>query len=64
MARAAMDAHLAAYFVGIFVVFASHLYTLLRPRAPLMSMRAHCYANILAAGLIAFYFVHREYAML
>jgi len=55
-----MDQHLIAYFIGIFIVFASHLYILYKPNQPSMVMQQHSYINILAATLIAYYFLHKE----
>lgn len=55
-----MDLHLLAYFVGIFIVFASHAYMLYAPDRPIMNMRQHCLINMLAAAFIAYYFLHKE----
>lgn len=55
-----MEPHLLAYFIGIFIVFGSHAYTLFNPEKPLMTMQQHCYINILASTLIAYYFLHKE----
>lgn len=54
-----MDSHLIAYYIGIFIVFASHLYVL--SKAGISSeMKIHSYVNILAVILIAYYFMHKE----
>ena len=55
-----MEQHLLAYFIGIFIVFASHTYMLYKPDQPLMTIQQHCYINLLAAALIAYYFLHKE----
>lgn len=55
-----MDRHLLAYFLGISIVILSHAYGLLKPGRPPMSMKQHCYINLLAAALIAYYFMHAE----
>jgi hypothetical protein len=55
-----MEQHLLAYFIGIFIVFASHAYMLYKPEQALMTMQQHCYINILAAALIAYYFLQKE----
>lgn len=53
-----MTIHLISYFIGIFIVFASHVYVLLNK--PTKMMMYHSYANILAAMLIAYYFMNKE----
>ena len=55
-----MDLHLISYYIGIFIVFASHAYMLAYPDKPLMSMQYHCYINILAVAFIAYYFMNKE----
>jgi hypothetical protein len=55
-----MEQHLLAYYIGILIIFGSHLYILMYPSKPLMSMEAHSYANIFAAVLIAYYFMNKE----
>ena len=55
-----MEQHLLIYFIGIFIVLASHAYVLYKPNQPLMTMQQHCYINILATALIAYYFLHKE----
>lgn len=55
-----MDYHLLAYYIGIFIVIASHAYILYKPNEPLMSMQSHSYLNIFAGFLIAYYFMHKE----
>ena len=55
-----MDQHLISYFIGIFIVIASHVYILLKPTDPIMDMKTHCYVNIFAALCIAYYFMHKE----
>ena len=54
-----MDYHLTAYYIGIFIVFASHFYTLSKPNIS-FDMEVHSYANIFAGLLIAYYFMHKE----
>ena len=54
-----MDYHLTSYYIGIFIVFASHLYVLSKPGIS-TDIKIHSYVNILAALLIAYYFMHKE----
>ena len=51
-----MDSHLIAYF--IFIVFASHVYMLVV--SPSTEMVIHSVVNIVAACLIAYYFMNKE----
>lgn len=55
-----MEQHLTSYYFGIAIVFFSHAYMLYAPTKPLMTMEQHCYLNIAAALLIAYYFMHKE----
>lgn len=55
-----MEQHLISYFIGIFIIFASHAYILYNPNQPLTTMQQHSYINILAGTLIAYYFLHKE----
>jgi hypothetical protein len=55
-----MDNHLIAYYIGILIIFASHLYILMNPTKPLMDMKTHSYINIAACLLIAYYFMNKE----
>jgi hypothetical protein len=55
-----MEQHLLAYYIGILIVFGSHFYMLMYPDMPLTSPHVHSYVNILAATLIAYYFMHKE----
>lgn len=53
-----MDQHLIAYYIGIFIVFASHIYLLSISKNSVMIQ--HSYVNLTAALLIAYYFLHKE----
>ena len=52
-----MDFHLVAYFIGIAIVFFSHLYMLFTG-SPSKELKMHCYANLVASALIAYYFMN------
>ena len=51
-----MDIHLISYYIGIFIIFMSHIYILLTNN----SMQMHSYINIIAAIMIAYYFMNKE----
>lgn len=56
-----MDLHLISYYIGIFVVFASHIYLLTMSKDMSSDMmKIHSYVNIIAASLIAYYFMNKE----
>ena len=50
-----MDIHLLAYYIGILIVFATHIYLLVGGH-----MTAHAGLNLLAGALIAYYFMNKE----
>jgi hypothetical protein len=54
-----MDIHLVAYYIGIFIVFFSHIYILFSKSSYKMMMY-HAYLNIFGALLIAYYFMYKE----
>ena len=54
-----MNKHLISYYIGIFIVFASHLY-ILYSQNNYITMTQHTYGNILAGVLIAYYFMYKE----
>lgn len=55
-----MDIHLIAYYIGILIIFASHLYMLYIPNQNANMIRSHAYINIVAGILIAYYFTNKE----
>lgn len=52
-----MEAALISYYIGIFIVFASHIYTLVASKG---MMTTHSLLNLLAGLLIAYYFLTKE----
>jgi hypothetical protein len=54
-----MQQHLISYYIGILIVLLSHLHMLMRP-TQMFTMKQHAYLNILAAVLIAYYFMNKE----
>lgn len=55
-----MDFHLISYYIGIFIVFASHIYLLYNPEQHKNSLKIHSIANLVGAVLIAYYFMNKE----
>jgi len=53
-----MESILISYYIGIFLVFATHLYVLMNN--PGMEMKIHSYLNIFAGLCIAYYFMTKE----
>ena len=52
--------HLIAYYLGIFIVFSTHAYMLVYPHSMKDGHLAHAIVNLLAAALIAYYFLWKE----
>lgn len=53
-----MDQHLIAYYIGIFIMIATHIYLLTITKESIMVQ--HSYINLIAALLIAYYFLNKE----
>jgi hypothetical protein len=53
-----MEIHLVSYYIGIFIVFLSHLYVIFNSNN--QEMINHSWLNIFAAMLIAYYFMNKE----
>lgn len=50
-----MGIHLLAYYIGIAIVFLSNIYLIVTK-----GMTAHSVSNLIAAVLIAYYFMNKE----
>lgn len=48
---------LVLYYIGIFIVFSSHIYMLVNPNTNQFVSRIHAISNLVAASLIAYWFV-------
>ena len=53
-----MDIHLISYYIGIFIVFVTHIYMLIISSSN--DMKIHSILNIIAAIFIAYYFMNKE----
>jgi hypothetical protein len=54
-----MDIHLLSYYIGIFIVFFSHIFLLIYNKSYKI-ITYHAYLNIIGAFLIAYYFMNKE----
>lgn len=52
-----MDLHLISYFIGISIIFLSHITMVISSSSP---MRIHGLLNLFAATCIAYYFMNKE----
>jgi hypothetical protein len=56
-----VDGHLVTYYIGIAIIFITHLYMLIMPQNMSANMvRVHAGLNLAAALMIAYYFTHKE----
>ena len=53
-----MEIHLISYYIGIFIVFGSHAYTIFKSKDK--DMINHSWLNIFGVLLIAYYFMDKE----
>lgn len=55
-----MEQHLLSYYIGVLIIFGSHVYMLYKPGEMLMTQPQHIYANLFAVLAIAYYFMYKE----
>ena len=48
--------HLISYYIGISIIFLTHIYMIVK----MPTMMTHSIINLIAAIMIAYYFMHRE----
>lgn len=53
-----MDSHLILYYIGILIVFITHIYMLATAKD--MEDKVHSIVNLFAALCIAYYFMNKE----
>ena len=51
-----VDVHLVSYYIGISIIFLTHIFMLFQ----MPSMRMHSVVSLLAGLMIAYYFMFRE----
>lgn len=54
-----MNLYLIGFYIGLFIIFASHLYNLIDPENSI-TMAQHSYANLIAGFLIVLYVYQRK----
>lgn len=53
-----MDIHLISYYIGILIVFVTHIFMLFMTSSN--DMKIHSILNIMAGFFIAYYFMNKE----
>lgn len=52
-----MDQHLISYYIGILIVFGTHIYLLITDK---IDLKIHSIINIVAGLMIVYYFLNKE----
>uniref|UniRef100_A0A6C0KS68 Uncharacterized protein n=1 Tax=viral metagenome TaxID=1070528 RepID=A0A6C0KS68_9ZZZZ len=52
--------HLFFYYIGIAIIFLTHIYMLAMPNMNAKAVRIHAIINLIAALFIAYYFMNAE----
>jgi len=52
--------HITFYYIGISIVFLTHLYMLFNPEMNMVTGFIHALINLMAGAFIAYYFMHKE----
>lgn len=55
-----MDKHLISYYIGIFIIFSSHIYMIFNPYQTSSNIIKHSVLNLAGASMIAYYFMYKE----
>ncbi len=55
-----MNIHLLCYYIGIVIVSATHILMFVKPPIGGILIGIHATINIIAVGLIAYYFMNKE----
>jgi hypothetical protein len=55
-----MELHLMAYYIGIIIIFATHLRMLMAGGFNANMTTSHAVINLIAGSLIAYYFMNKE----
>lgn len=55
-----MERHTISYYLGILIIFGTHIYLLINPNQTADAMVIHSYANLVAGLLVAYYFMYSK----